>query len=356
MPVNKNALIRYRTIDKCLVNRQRRWTLKDIIEACIQALQEYEGKTTLSQRTVQLDIQAMRSGKLGYEAPIIVVDRKYYTYSDPSFSIARVPVSKGELEQLKEAVLVLKQFRGFQQFDEIEEIIFRLEEKMDQSQTPKHPSILLELNDQLRGLSWLSPLHQYIVNKQVLQFTYHAFHQSQPLNHEIHPYLLKEYNNRWYVIGYSQVERRIKTFSIDRIKHISPQPSKIFIPNTSFDPHEYFKYAIGVTVHPEEKPIDILFYTFPRNTPYLKTKPLHPSQECVKVLSNGGALFKLHLIVNFELINTLMREGPDLLVVSPIKLRNRMMELFDKGGNHYKDKALRAQLWKEYNDGEDDWS
>lgn len=62
MALNKNALIRYRTIDKCLQNRQRRWTLNDLIEACSDALYEYEGKALkVSKRTVQLDIQMMRS-------------------------------------------------------------------------------------------------------------------------------------------------------------------------------------------------------------------------------------------------------------------------------------------------------
>ena len=76
MANNKNALIRYKTIDKCLQNRYRKWTLEDLIEACSDALYEYEGKMmNVSKRTIQLDIQTMRSDKLGYNAPIIVVDR-----------------------------------------------------------------------------------------------------------------------------------------------------------------------------------------------------------------------------------------------------------------------------------------
>ena len=79
MAVNKNALIRYKTIDKCLQNHFRKWTLDDLIEACSNALYEYEGKDVdVSKRTVQLDLQMMRSDKLGYNAPIEVYDRKYY--------------------------------------------------------------------------------------------------------------------------------------------------------------------------------------------------------------------------------------------------------------------------------------
>lgn len=66
MPVNKNALIRYKTIDRCLRNKYRRWTLDDLVEACSDALYEMEGITMgVSARTVQAYIQVMRSNKLG---------------------------------------------------------------------------------------------------------------------------------------------------------------------------------------------------------------------------------------------------------------------------------------------------
>jgi len=122
MASNKNALIRYKTIDKCLQNRYRKWTLEDLIEACSDALYEYEGKpTNVSKRTIQLDIQTMRSDKLGYNAPIIVVDKKYYTYEDPNYSIMNLPISSQDLEKLSETVAFLSQFKGFSHFDQLQE-------------------------------------------------------------------------------------------------------------------------------------------------------------------------------------------------------------------------------------------
>ena len=84
MPANKNALIRYKTIDRCLRNRYRRWTIDDLVDACCDALLDMEGITKgVCARTVQMDIQIMRSDKLGYNAPIVVYDKIYYTYADP---------------------------------------------------------------------------------------------------------------------------------------------------------------------------------------------------------------------------------------------------------------------------------
>ena len=104
MPANKNALIRYKTIDNCLRNPYRRWTLEDLVDACSDALYEYEGITKgVSVRTVQSDIQMMRSDKLGYNAPIEVYEHKFYRYSDPEFSITAMPLSQNDYDVMQEA-------------------------------------------------------------------------------------------------------------------------------------------------------------------------------------------------------------------------------------------------------------
>mgnify|MGYP003534324606 FL=1 len=109
MPVNKNALIRYKTIDNCLRNRYRRWTLDDLVEACSNALYDMEGITKgVCARTVQMDIQIMRSDKLGYNAPIEVYDRIYYKYADPDYSITEMPLSIEDCKLIKRAIILLE--------------------------------------------------------------------------------------------------------------------------------------------------------------------------------------------------------------------------------------------------------
>ena len=109
MPVNKNALIRYKTIDNCLRNRYRRWTLDDLVEACGNALYDMEGITKgVCARTVQMDIQIMRSDKLGYNAPIEVYDRIYYKYADPDYSITEMPLSIEDCKLIKRAIILLE--------------------------------------------------------------------------------------------------------------------------------------------------------------------------------------------------------------------------------------------------------
>ncbi len=108
MPANKNALIRYKTIDRCLRNRYRRWTIDDLVDACCDALLDMEGITKgVCARTVQMDIQIMRSDKLGYNAPIVVYDKIYYTYADPGYSITEMPLSMDDCKLIKEAITLL---------------------------------------------------------------------------------------------------------------------------------------------------------------------------------------------------------------------------------------------------------
>ena len=108
MPANKNALIRYKTIDRCLRNRFRRWTIDDLTEACSDALYEMEGiMKGVSVRTVQGDLQIMRSDKLGYEAPIEVYD-KIYVYT--TVTLIQTTLSATRLSPRKTAICLRKQW------------------------------------------------------------------------------------------------------------------------------------------------------------------------------------------------------------------------------------------------------
>lgn len=95
MPANKNALIRYKTIDNCLRNRYRRWTIDDLVEACSDALYDCEGISKgVSLRTVQNDLQIMRSDKLGYNAPIEVYSISIIGMPTPNIPLPTCPFRK----------------------------------------------------------------------------------------------------------------------------------------------------------------------------------------------------------------------------------------------------------------------
>lgn len=132
MPVNKNALIRYRTIDRCLRNKYRRWTLDDLVNACSDALYEMEGiMRGVSVRTVQADLQIMRSDKLGYEAPIEVYDGKYYRYADEDYSISNSQLTPDMCDLLSDAIDKLKEFEPIMPDNDLRGILLKVRHKLE---------------------------------------------------------------------------------------------------------------------------------------------------------------------------------------------------------------------------------
>lgn len=131
MPVNKNALLRYKTIDRCLRNKYRRWTLDDLVEACSDVLYEMEGITGgVSVRTIQSDIQMMRSDKLGYNAPIEVYDNKYYRYEDSDYSITDCPIAEDTYELIVKAVRMIRN-KGESSSEDIGDILEKVGERLN---------------------------------------------------------------------------------------------------------------------------------------------------------------------------------------------------------------------------------
>ena len=325
MPVNRNALIRFRTIDTCLRNRYRKWTLDDLINACSDALYEYEGiDKEVSKRTIQLDIQMMRSDKLGYNAPIIVTDKKYYTYEDPEYSITNNPLIENDLNKLNEVVDILRQFKGFSHFQEMTGMIQRLEDKLYTAKTKQKPIVHLETNESLRGIEYLDEMYQAIHKKQVIELLYQSFKARTPNIILFHPYLLKEYRNRWFVLGRKSTKEPLMTLALDRIKEISVAAHIEYTENFEFDADKHFQHVIGVTVDKGKRPQKVHLKVDRKNAPYVITKPFHPSQQVI-AKSKTGIEITLNVQLNFELEREILGFGDSIEVISPLSLRNRIL-------------------------------
>ena len=337
MALNKNALIRYKTIDKCLQNNYRQWTLDDLIEACSDALHEYEGRAVnVSKRTVQLDIQMMRSDKLGYNAPIEVYEKKYYRYADDDYSITDIPITENDMNVLSETVEMLKQFKDFSLFSELGGIIQRLEDKVYTEKTDQSAIIHLDKNEKLKGLQHLDVLYQAIIKKIVLKIKYQSFRAREASEIIFHPYILKEFNNRWFLVGRPGMEakKQIVTFALDRIVDID-YDTTIGYRNDNFNGDEYYKDVIGVTVS-NSRAERIEFWIDKYNAPYVITKPFHGSQRVIKT-TDDGVVFNILVQINFELERLILGFGDSIEIIKPKRLRDRMKRKLEKAASFYKE-------------------
>lgn len=318
MPANKNALIRYKTIDNCLRNTYKRWTLNDLVDACSDALYDCEGISKgVSVRTVQMDLQTMRSDKLGYNAPIEVYDQKYYRYSDPDFSIMNMPMSENDYQVLHEAVDMLRQLDNFEQFAEMSDVVSRLQDKLAISKHNRKPIVHFDNVPNLKGLKLLNPLYNYIAQRQSLRIMYQPFSARKPQQYVVFPYLLKEFRNRWFLFCSRATDLLMFNLALDRIVSVEP----IDVPyrdNPQFDSEHFFDNVIGVTKNIGNKPQHITFRATRDQSHYIATKPVHPSQKLVSCNPNDGScIFSIDVVINIEMYSIMMSFGPGVKLLSP---------------------------------------
>jgi predicted DNA-binding transcriptional regulator YafY len=333
----KNALIRYRTIDRCLQNTGRQWTLNDLIGACSDALYELEGKdANVSKRTIQLDIQLLRSDKLGYNAPIEVYSRKFYRYSVPDYRITDVPLTESDMDVLSESVTVLRQFRDFNLFNELDGVLQKLEDKIYRNGENREPIIHLDKNESLQGLEHLDLLYQAIAKRIVVWIDHQSFQARQSRRFQFHGYLLKEFNNRWFLIGRKEDEEKLYTLALDRIRKIEPDLQTDYV-RRDFDADTYYKDTYGVTVM-GGRPLPVHLRIDRKNAPYVITKPLHASQE-VKGRNEDGSIDVTLLVQhNYELERLLLGFGSGLEVLAPKRLRSQIKKVLKRALVQYNSK------------------
>ena len=338
MSINKLALLRYKVIDECLQNRFRKWTLDGLVERVSDALYEYEGiDSGVSKRTVQADLQLMRSDKLGYEAPIEVIDRKYYTYSDKTYSITRSKVSAQDVEKLNEVVAILKQFKGFTHFEDITEMVGRLEDKIIKQTDKGNVFIDFEKNELLKGLDFIDVLLKAVREKTTLCIDYQSFKAREASKIVVYPYLLKEYRNRWFLLCRRQHKADTVILALDRMAVIRNEVDTAY-QSADFEVATFFDDVIGVSKNLGAKPTLITMRADAQSTPYILTKPFHRSQTVLKQ-ENGEIVFTINVVTNLELEREILGFADGLVVLQPRLLRNRIKKRLQFAAQGYEEMA-----------------
>ncbi|MCB0699068.1 MAG: WYL domain-containing protein, partial [Chitinophagaceae bacterium] len=252
-----------------------------------------------------------------------VVDKKYYTYEDPEYSITNIALSKHDLESMNEAVEVLKQFKGFNHFSSLNDVVQKLEHHIYTSTNNTAPVIDFEKNERLKGLEHLDVIYNAIINRKVLNIEYKSFKAREANVFHYHAWWLKEFKNRWFAVGIKTEGGRILTLALDRMLNVSIAGKEKYIKNDQTTAESYYNNVIGVTVNEKDRLRNVTLFVTDMHAPYVETKPLHHSQVVVH-REKEGIIVQIKVQLNFELEKEILGFGDGMIVLGPKKLRERI--------------------------------
>lgn len=323
MATNKNALIRYKVLDSCFRNTGRKFFFQDLMDEMEKTLSEIDPESGgISRRQLFDDITFMESSE-GWS-----IDLKrhrdgkkvFYRYADPDFSINNMPLNEIEVQQLQTAMNILSQFKGMPQFDWVHEMVPKLQQGLASPES--NPSAIIEFdnNQYLRGIEYLGQIYNAIFYQKVLSVGYQPFGVSEPFEIIIHPYYLKQYNNRWFLFGYNQDKNKYDwNLALDRISSIN-ELNKSYQPNRHIDWQEYFEDMIGVTKSTVASVEKVVLHFKGGTGFYIETKPLHGSQKS-RWLDEETLEVSLNVVLNYELERLILSYADTVTIIEPLDLK-----------------------------------
>jgi predicted DNA-binding transcriptional regulator YafY len=316
-------------------------TIEVIRSKCEDSLFGSDWGDHISISTIEKDFKAMRSDEeLGFFAPIKYsrIEHGYY-YTEEDYTIHNIPLKNEDIEAIKFASNTLMNFRESPMFAQfrfaIEKIFDRLnissnvqDERLDKlvqfDSFPNHP-----------GKEFLQPLYTAIKDYHQVELVYKRFNSNTESRRIIHPYLLKEYKHRWYLIGYVEEKSSLSTYALDRMLFVELKEED-FIIQSGFYPESFFKYSFGITQN-DEKSFKVQLKFPSHQKGYLLTQPLHESQQILKE-SEKSFLLQLEVYITYELIERILGYGDNVTVIEPVVLKEKIAERLKLAlANYYND-------------------
>jgi len=323
MPKSKKQHLRYKIIDRELRNNAFVKTAR-----LVTVIQEYLMEN-VDIRTIQTDINNMRDNTLlGYNAPIKYdKSKKSYYYSNRSYSITHFSLVDSEITALKFYASCLQLYSSSGIFKDFSNAIDKIISGISIKQKLKketNPDLIIQTDtvSDTAGNEHLELIVHAIDEKSNISFPYKKFNDSTTdEERQVSPYLLKEYKNRWYVLGMDNKDKKIKTFGLDRMSKPSLCPGT-YLKHQAFDPGKYFKHSFGITT--PAKKIQLVKLQFNKEQiPYVKSLPIHSTQIIISE-STEYIRISIEIIPSYELYEYILGKMPDIRVISPAFIANKI--------------------------------
>lgn len=327
---SKHAHLRYNIMDYCF--RKRAFTFDELRIYINDRLSDYYPGEGISIKTLRDDLKLFRDPNKGFNAPLPDKAR-ILRYSDSSFSIANRPLLEKEQETLEAAQLLLERFENHPKYDKLAEALIKFQDE-EQNYDESSKILFYDHNEEYKGIKHLKPLYFAIQKKQVLRITFKGFRDEKSTEYEFHPYVLKQYNNRWFVFGYN-VQTKNQKWSVpldERLIKFEKLEDLEYIPSeTDWDKH--FRSMVGVREESEDV-VRVVLKFYNGREEYFKTKPFLPDFDLFFEDEKQDQVW-FDTIINKELIQQILSYGKDLQVLEPITLVEQVKDHADDMNSYY---------------------
>ena len=196
--------------------------------------------------------------------------------------------------------------------------------------------LALDSSENLTGIELMEPLLTALKTKQVITFNHFNFQTKEKKLITLHPYLLKEYQNRWFLYGYNVDTKIFFLYGIERISNLI-LTGNYFVPEAGYDPKKAFNKIIGVTLRSFEGDYPVQKFVLSMTEEqgrYFKTLPWHPDYS-VLIDTKNEFRVELHLLPNYEFMQMLYKYCDKVTVLEPQWLRDWLKEKFKTSSEKY---------------------
>ena len=184
-----------------------------------------------------------------------------------------------------------------------------------------------------QGTENLYGLLHAIKNRLKIKFTYQKFWEEELTQRLVEPYALKEFKNRWYVLAKDSKDNNIKSFALDRLTNLEITTQSYQYPD-NYSIEQSYRYCFGIISPNEEEPQDIILLLNPFQGKYIKTLPLHETQQ-VLVDNDKETRIKLKLCLTHDLIMELLSFGDNMKVIEPKSLADEIKQAHKNAYKQY---------------------
>ena len=180
------------------------------------------------------------------------------------------------------------------------------------------------LEDMPSGRNFLEDIIKAMRDNHVIFISYYSYNSEKYYEFDIHPYFVKAFKKRWYVVAYSPGTDDIRCYALDRMENVIIS-DKVFKMPKDLEPAEYFKDCFGIINNEDSEVQKVVLKVDAFQSNYIRNLPLHESQKEMK-RTDEYSIFEYHLKPEFDFEQEIFSNMDTMEVLEPLWLREEVKE------------------------------